>query len=375
MRAFKYVEINNITDDHWIQIDTLNQISKLHIEIKRRANFSVGSSRSRVVLNQIMNVVSNLTNLEEFIFEGKYSFEIDEQFYKEFIAKRSKLTLVLKSADDQYVITYLDIKKNGTTILVNSIENNAPMCFAPNGIIFDDSIELYTIVSARQITELSIVGPRIKKLAIHLGGSTKEEAHRILAEAEACGTGVRELSLQNIDTNMFFNTNIEYSFPRVEILTLENITASHEHHISPFKFECLNELIMVDPLTHGLVGLLFLVKNPIQKITIGRYDEDMDEALMHTPNVIKEKIETITIRESGLKPTKLIHSMTNHFKNLINIDLRGIDLSDVPMPLWCNIIQEWTKIESFKATFFEILSELPKIDCAQRSLRQNYNRN
>lgn len=137
MRAFKYVEINNITDDHWIQIDTLNQISKLHIEIKRRANFSVGSSRSRVVLNQIMNVVSNLTNLEEFIFEGKYSFEIDEQFYKEFIAKRSKLTLVLKSADDQYVITYLDIKKNGTTILVNSIENNAPMCFAPNGIIFD----------------------------------------------------------------------------------------------------------------------------------------------------------------------------------------------------------------------------------------------
>lgn len=213
-------------------------------------------------------------------------------------------------------------------------------------------IELYTIVSARQITELSIVGPRIKKLAIHLGGSTKEEAHRILAEAEACGTGVRELSLQNIDTNMFFNTNIEYSFPRVEILTLENITASHEHHIPPFKFECLNELIMVDPLTHGLVGLLFLVKNPIQKITIGRYDEDMDEALMHTPNVIKEKIETITIRESGLKPTKLIHSMTNHFKNLINIDLRGIDLSDVPMPLWCNIIQEWTKIESFKATFF-----------------------
>lgn len=202
---------------------------------------------------------------------------------------------------------------------------------------------------------------RIKKLAIHLGESTEEEAQRILAQAEAsCGATVCELSLRNMNTNMFVNRNIEYSYPLVEKLTIENITASPENHIPPCKFERLSELIMVDPLNHGLVGLLFLKQTPIQKITFGSYDLEMTQALMQTPMEIKDKITEIKIRGSGLTPTKLIHSLTSHFKNLHNVDLRGIDLSDIPMPFWFTIIQEWSKIECLYATFFPNMSQVAK---------------
>lgn len=93
----KVVEVNDITDEHWHQIGTLEQITMLCIVIKSQANF--GNRTSATMLAKIMNVISKLKNVETFIFEGKTAFEIDVKFYKEFIGKRSNVTLILKSTD------------------------------------------------------------------------------------------------------------------------------------------------------------------------------------------------------------------------------------------------------------------------------------
>lgn len=86
----------------------------------------------------------------------------------------------------------------------------------------------------------------------------------------------------------------------------------------------------------------------------------MENALMRTPVEIKNKVTEILVRETDLKPTKFIASLTNNFKNLKNVDLRHIDLSNIPIPFWFIIIQEWTKIENLYLTFFPQLDLFAK---------------
>lgn len=144
LRSFKFVEVRNFTEEHWNQICTLEQISMLYMEIKSQRKLDVASSRS--TLNKIMEVVSRLNNLKKFTFVGKCNFEINEEFFKEFISKRLNVTLILNTNDDKFEINHFGVKKNDTCIMVNSIECNQAMYLSPNGIEpMDDTIDTYNL--------------------------------------------------------------------------------------------------------------------------------------------------------------------------------------------------------------------------------------
>ncbi|RYE20000.1 MAG: hypothetical protein EOP45_11740 [Sphingobacteriaceae bacterium] len=84
----KYRQRGAIPDNVWTGLNALNQISHLEVEITRDVN-----GRAEDILNQIMVLLNELNQLNLFQFKGRYEFQLDHRFYKEFIESKYKASI------------------------------------------------------------------------------------------------------------------------------------------------------------------------------------------------------------------------------------------------------------------------------------------